>query len=330
MRSFENVFEIKNETELQKILDLVDLKTNEDIEEVKSRFRSDFKKSLYKAYFYDDNSTSKALMLISFSYSTWQHRTLTINNIYFDQNFKIKEIEKILISFRDYLFKYARENSIKRINCYTRNDSELSNILAKLGAVDLTTLEDWHIFQLDKIAMNNFANKINASFSNDHFKIVKVKDMKDYASKIRSLIRELAVYEKLEDQFQATSEELERDYDPLNRFYESYVVLDYQKNECIGFAIYFWLYNIEKGGIGCYLEDLYIKEEYRNKGLGSMLWNNVVQDALENYDVQYMNWSVLGWNKSAIEFYFKFDSRDITQEENVYFLRFTSDKIYDV
>lgn len=69
----------------------------------------------------------------------------------------------------------------------------------------------------------------------------------------------------------------------------------------IGFALYYMAYSTWKGPI-LYLEDLYVLPEYRGTGAGSQLFDAVVAIARERKCAR-MDWQVLDWNETAIDFY---------------------------
>ncbi len=113
------------------------------------------------------------------------------------------------------------------------------------------------------------------------------------------LIRELAEYEKLADAMKATPDDLHRSI-----FLEksAHAVLAYAAEEVIGFALYFFNYSTFVGRKGLYLEDLYIRPEYRGKGYGKALLLYLIQVA-QDEGCGRMEWSVLNWNTPAIDFY---------------------------
>ena len=81
------------------------------------------------------------------------------------------------------------------------------------------------------------------------------------------------------------------------------VAEDIQTNAIIGFALYYFSYSTWKGKC-LYLEDLYVQEIHRKFGIGQVLFDMVVSVAKEK-KVARMDWQVLNWNVSAIEFYKK-------------------------
>ncbi len=74
------------------------------------------------------------------------------------------------------------------------------------------------------------------------------------------------------------------------------------KAKLLGQALYFYNFSTFKGKPGIYLEDLYVRPEYRNKGIGKALLNYLIELAKEN-DCGRVEWVVLDWNESAINFY---------------------------
>lgn len=113
------------------------------------------------------------------------------------------------------------------------------------------------------------------------------------------LIRELADYERLADAMQATPDDLYR-----SLFIEraANAVLAYEADQPIGFALYFFNYSTFVGRKGLYLEDLYVRPEFRGKGYGKALLLHLVEVA-QKEQCGRMEWSVLNWNTPAIDFY---------------------------
>ena len=73
-------------------------------------------------------------------------------------------------------------------------------------------------------------------------------------------------------------------------------------NKEVGFALYFYNFSTFKGRAGLYLEDIFILEEYRNKGYGKKLFLELVKEAKEN-NLGRMEWTCLNWNEPSIKFY---------------------------
>jgi ribosomal protein S18 acetylase RimI-like enzyme len=120
---------------------------------------------------------------------------------------------------------------------------------------------------------------------------------------IFDLIKELALYEKEPDQVTNTVRQLHHDLfiDPIC---EAIVALE--NDLVIGFALYYTSYSTWKGR-SMYLEDFYVSEKDRKRGIGQLLFDEVVKTARERKMAR-MDWQVLDWNQLAIDFYKKNNS----------------------
>ena len=117
---------------------------------------------------------------------------------------------------------------------------------------------------------------------------------------IFSLIKELALYEKAPEQVSNSAEQLSQD---LFKSFVCEAIVAENNKEIIGFALYYTAYSTWKG-VSLYLEDFYVKENHRNKGIGNMLFEKVVEIAKDK-KVKRMDWQVLEWNALALGFYEK-------------------------
>lgn len=117
---------------------------------------------------------------------------------------------------------------------------------------------------------------------------------------ILHLIKELAKYEKAPEQVVNTAEKL-----AIDLFEKKYcfALVSIENEKIIGFALWYFSYSTWKGNC-LYLEDIYILPEFRKHGIGSQLFDLVVQIAKKE-GVKRMDWQVLEWNEPAIEFYKK-------------------------
>ncbi|GAB4112888.1 MAG: GNAT family N-acetyltransferase [Candidatus Caldatribacteriota bacterium] len=116
---------------------------------------------------------------------------------------------------------------------------------------------------------------------------------------ILKLIKELSVFEKMSEEVTATEESLK-----LSLFGDkpyAQVLLAEVKGEPIGYALYFFNFSTFLGKPGLYLEDIYVKEEYRGKGIGTTLFKYCASIARKN-NCSRMEWLVLNWNP-ARDFY---------------------------
>jgi GNAT superfamily N-acetyltransferase len=119
---------------------------------------------------------------------------------------------------------------------------------------------------------------------------------------ILTFIKELAEYEKLLNEVVATPEILRKSLFGPRKNAE--VILIHYHNEPVGFALFFHNFSTFLGKPGIYIEDLYVKQELRGKGLGQALLNFIAKLAKER-DCGRVEWWVLDWNEDAIRFYQK-------------------------
>ena len=119
---------------------------------------------------------------------------------------------------------------------------------------------------------------------------------------ILNLIEELAEYEKLSDKVTATEDKLIDTIFGKDKIVE--VWLAEINNETAGQVLFFRNYSTFLANPGFYIEDLYVRPQFRGKGIGKKLLNKVIQLAAEkNYGR--VEWCVLNWNEPAINFYKK-------------------------
>lgn len=116
---------------------------------------------------------------------------------------------------------------------------------------------------------------------------------------IFKLIQELATYERAPEQVINTPEQLHIDL--FEDQICSALVATNELDEVIGFALYYISYSTWKGRC-IYLEDFYVQENERKKGFGQALFDQVVQIA-QQMGVKRMDWQVLEWNHTALNFY---------------------------
>jgi len=130
------------------------------------------------------------------------------------------------------------------------------------------------------------------------------KGIKKDLPQVLSLIKELAEYEKSLHQVDVTLEQLEKDGFDGHPHY--YLLVAEEKEEIIGVCFYFIRYSTWKGKV-LFLEDFVVKEEYRRKGIGGMLFEETIRIAnKENMDG--LHWQVLDWNTPALNFYKKYNA----------------------
>ena len=118
---------------------------------------------------------------------------------------------------------------------------------------------------------------------------------------LKQMIVELATFEKLVEHVTVTEETLQRDgFGSSPRFR---TLLPEWDSELAGYAIFFPFYSSFQGP-GLFLEDIYVRKEFRGKGIGKLLMEAVAAIAVqEGYGA--VRWEVLDWNQPAVDFYRK-------------------------
>jgi GNAT superfamily N-acetyltransferase len=115
-----------------------------------------------------------------------------------------------------------------------------------------------------------------------------------------AFIRKLAEYEKLADEVEATEEHVRSALFGPNRVAEA--LLAFLGGEPVAFAVFFHNFSTFLGRPGIYLEDLFVDPPQRGKGIGKALLVELARLARAR-NCGRLEWAVLDWNESAIEFY---------------------------
>lgn len=117
---------------------------------------------------------------------------------------------------------------------------------------------------------------------------------------ITSMVRELAEYEKLADQAVATEADFARElFGPSPK---AHALIVEHEGQPAGFALYFYNFSTFLGRPGIYIEDVFVRSEFRRNGYGRKIFKYLANKALAE-GCGRMEWWVLDWNAPAIEFY---------------------------
>jgi GNAT superfamily N-acetyltransferase len=117
---------------------------------------------------------------------------------------------------------------------------------------------------------------------------------------ILHFIKAIAAYEKLSHEVETTEEKLHQTLFCKNPY--AAVLLCFENDQPVGFALYFYNYSTFRAKPGIYLEDLFVEPQHRGKGYGKALFQELIAMAKHN-QLGRVEWSVLDWNKPAIDFY---------------------------
>jgi GNAT superfamily N-acetyltransferase len=123
---------------------------------------------------------------------------------------------------------------------------------------------------------------------------------------ILSFIRELAEYEREPNAVRATEDDLRRDGFSANPKFR--VIIAESDGNPTGMAFFFHHYSTWQGRLGLFLEDFFVRPQFRGKGIGKALMVHLAQIAIAE-GCYGMRWEVLDWNKTAIEVYQKLGAR---------------------
>ncbi len=127
---------------------------------------------------------------------------------------------------------------------------------------------------------------------------------------ILELIRDLAAYERAPSEVTATEEQLLQVLFGEKPVAE--VLLAFEGNTSVGFAVFFHNFSTWLGRAGLYLEDLFVRPEHRGKGYGRALLVDLARIARDR-GCGRMEWAVLDWNDPAIEFYKKLGASSLDE-----------------
>lgn len=145
--------------------------------------------------------------------------------------------------------------------------------------------------------VNNEKNlkKIQTDIDDFTLRFAAEKDV----SLILEFIKELAAYEKMEEEVVATEEIL---YDSLFVRKSAKVIIGEYKDKPVSFALFFYNFSTFLGKPGIYLEDLYVQSNMRGRGIGKKMLSFLAKLAVEN-NCGRLEWWCLDWNEPSISFY---------------------------
>jgi GNAT superfamily N-acetyltransferase len=121
-------------------------------------------------------------------------------------------------------------------------------------------------------------------------------------SRLLELVKELALFERLPDEVTVTLQEFEDAGFGAQPVWKAFVAET--EGVVVAFALYYTRYSTWKG-CRMYLEDILVTEAMRGKGIGKLLFDRLIAEAME-LGFSGMVWQVLDWNEPAIKFYNKY------------------------
>lgn len=128
--------------------------------------------------------------------------------------------------------------------------------------------------------------------------------VKEDCPRLLELVKELALYEKAPDEVTVTLEHFQDSGFGQNPVWWAFAAEE--DGVILGFALYYIRYSTWKGQ-AMYLEDILVTESARGKGIGKLLFEELIKEAAEK-KLNRIIWQVLEWNEPAINFYKKFNA----------------------
>lgn len=141
-----------------------------------------------------------------------------------------------------------------------------------------------------------------------HQKTIFRKAQREDVSLILQFIKELAEYEGMLDEVVADTDTLETWIFDRQK---AEVIFALENGKEIGFALFFHNFSTFLGKAGIYLEDLYVKPEYRKKGYGKAILCELARIAVER-GCGRLEWWCLDWNKPSIDFYLSLGAKPMS------------------
>lgn len=117
---------------------------------------------------------------------------------------------------------------------------------------------------------------------------------------VHAFIMKLAVYEKLGHEVVATPQSIDETL--FCELPKAFCLIAEYEGEAAGIALYFYNYSTFLGRHGIYLEDLFVDEAFRGKGIGKGLLAELAARTVDQ-NCGRLEWSVLDWNTPSIDFY---------------------------
>jgi len=122
----------------------------------------------------------------------------------------------------------------------------------------------------------------------------------DDAALIAQLVRELADYEQLSAHAVATPSDLAASL--FGQSPKAHALIIECDGKPAGFCVYFYNFSTFAGRPGIYVEDVFVRPEFRRRGLGRTVFQHLARKAVAEGCAR-MEWAVLNWNEPAIRFY---------------------------
>ncbi len=137
------------------------------------------------------------------------------------------------------------------------------------------------------------------------------------AGLLTTLIRELAEYERLSHELSVTEEDVLRDGFGEHPKFRAVIAL--WEGHPAGYAVFYDIYSTFQGRRALFLEDIFVRPDFRKKGIGKALFARAASVAWQE-EYFCMRWEVLDWNTPAIDFYRKMGADFLHEWKAVYLI----------
>ena len=223
---------------------------------------------------------------------TFLHVSLERNQYQTTYNFQeLINLSPIFSIFNNIHNTYNKLNSKLRKNQIITN--KISDSLIELSLIFLVD-EDQFIVNIPLHSSSN-------SVQNQHNFVIKHATKQD-APLVLSLIKELAEYQKLAHTVKNNEEDIRKVIFGEGDEKRAEALIGYYNNLPVASVVFFYNYSTFTGRPGIYLEDIYVKSEYRKHGFGRKMMSYLAKMCINN-NYALIQWSVLDWNETAIKFY---------------------------
>ena len=133
------------------------------------------------------------------------------------------------------------------------------------------------------------------------------KAKREEADKVLHFIQGLAKYERMRKYVKASVEEIQKNIFDEKR---AEVIFVRRDGEPVGFAVYFYSFSTFLARPTLHLEDFFVEDRERGKGIGKMVLKHLARTAIENNCLRF-EWNCLEWNKPSIRFYEKLGAKPL-------------------
>jgi GNAT superfamily N-acetyltransferase len=120
------------------------------------------------------------------------------------------------------------------------------------------------------------------------------------AALIATLVKELAEYERLAEHAVATPDDLAAAL--FGSSPKAFALIVESEGQPAGFCVYFYMFSTFTGRPGIYVEDVFVRPEFRRRGYGRAFFHHLARKAVDE-GCGRVEWAVLNWNEPAIRFY---------------------------